>query len=279
MLDSASKFLLDNAEGLKVAAEKFAKWLKPWVDDVVAFFSKWFKRFMDPDADVPTLLGKMFKEAMDNIKPLLEPVFNWLGTVLKDSIKSLFLIVLDTILSLIPGYETLKNALNRAGEQDMNGAAGGTSEAEAIMNASDNDTPPPKNNSARDWAWSVMSGQSDESKIPASLKDQVSGIMNSDTTLKKQAEDYKASAKQKVEDAKRRQEEENKKTESKKESSEPETAKPVTAAPASQESRGDAVSILNSNLATLNRLMRETADNTKSTAEKVSRIGNLYKSG
>jgi hypothetical protein len=273
-------------------AEKFSIWLKPWVDGVVEFFSRWFKAFTAPDAQPMELLKKMFEEAKKNMRPILDSVFQVLGSVLKEVIKSMFITVLDAILSLIPGYDLAKKGLKALSsgfsENGTGGAGVGDYEVDALGNtigvspetpasavSVETAKPPPADNAklARDWAWSIMSGQTEKS-APASIKDQVDSIISSDTNLKQQAEKYKADMAKRREDEARRQSETSKsKQEKPVEEEKPKEQKP--AATPAQESPTSTANVLNTQMAQLIRASLETAEHTKRTASILASKGNL----
>ena len=276
---------------VQALAEKFSIWLKPWVDGVVEFFSRWFKAFTAPDAQPMELLKKMFEEAKKNMRPILDSVFQVLGSVLKEVIKSMFITVLDAILSLIPGYDLAKKglkALSSGFSETGSSSAGGDYEVDALGNTIgvspetpasavpvETAKPPPADNAklARDWAWSIMSGQTEKS-APASIKDQVDSIISSDTNLKQQAEKYKADMAKRREDEARRQSETSKsKQEKPVEEEKPKEQKP--AATPAQESPTSTANVLNTQMAQLIRASLETAEHTKRTASILASKGNL----
>jgi hypothetical protein len=276
---------------VQALAEKFSIWLKPWVDGVVEFFSRWFKAFTAPDAQPMELLKKMFEEAKKNMRPILDSVFQVLGSVLKEVIKSMFITVLDAILSLIPGYDLAKKGIKAlsSGFSDKGATnAGGDYEVDALGNtvgasaepstsSSPVETakPPPADNAklARDWAWSIMSGQTDKS-APASIKDQVDSIISSDTNLKQQAEKYKADMAKRREENTRRQSETAKPKQEKPAEEEKPKEQKTTAAP-TQESPTSTANVLNTQMAQLIRASLETAEYTKRTASILASRGNL----
>jgi hypothetical protein len=237
------------------------------------------------------LLKKMFEEAKKNMKPILDSVFQVLGSVLKEVIKSMFITVLDAILSLIPGYDLAKKGLKALSsgfsEAGSGGVGVGDYEVDALGNSVgvspetpessvsvETTKPPPADNAklARDWAWSIMSGQTDKS-APASIKDQVDSIISSDTSLKQQAEKYKADMAKRREDDARRQSETAKPNQEKPAEEKPKEQKPA-AVPA-QESPASTANVLNTQMAQLIRASLETAEYTKRTASILASKGNL----
>lgn len=72
------------APQLAQASQKFAEWLKPWVDKVSAWFTKWFDKFANSDSDIPTMLKEMWEEAKDAVGPILRDVFDFVGATISD---------------------------------------------------------------------------------------------------------------------------------------------------------------------------------------------------
>jgi hypothetical protein len=270
-------------------AEKFSIWLKPWVDGVVEFFSRWFKAFTAPDAQPMELLKKMFEEAKKNMRPILDSVFQVLGSVLKEVIKSMFITVLDAILSLIPGYDLAKKGLKAlsSGFSEKGASGVGDYEVDALGNTIgtspetsvstvpvETAKPPPMSDAklAREWALSLMTGQAKDSDVPAGLKESVNSLKNDDN-LKQQAEKYKADMAKRREDDARRQNETSKPNQEKPAEEKPKEQKP--AATPAQESPTSTANVLNTQMAQLIRASLETAEYTKRTASILASRGNL----
>ena len=274
---------------VQALAEKFSIWLKPWVDGVVEFFSRWFKAFTAPDAQPMELLKKMFEEAKKNMRPILDSVFQVLGSVLKEVIKSMFITVLDAILSLIPGYDLAKKGLKAlsSGFSEKGASGVGDYEVDALGNTIgtspetsvstvpvETAKPPPMSDAklAREWALSLMTGQAKDSDVPAGLKESVNSLKNDDN-LKQQAEKYKADMAKRREDDARRQNETSKPNQEKPAEEKPKEQKP--AATPAQESPTSTANVLNTQMAQLIRASLETAEYTKRTASILASRGNL----
>ena len=162
--------------------------------------------------------------------------------------------------------------------EDMIKANGGT--ASGTPPASTTAAPaPPKDNAqlARDWAYSLMTGQAKPEQVPASLKDAVDKL-KSDTGLKAQADKYLADQKAKEEKARQDQatrEQAARDAQTKPNTSgttAPEAVPPkkatVQTAPATSDSSLNSRQI---------QLLQEIADNTKKSANAAAAGGNLFR--
>ena len=147
-------------------------------------------------------------------------------------------------------------------------------------------TQPDQAKLVRDWAYSVMTGQGNESDVPASIKDKVKEAQN-DPGLKKLADDFNSSvAKQQaeekaaVEKAAAEAKAEVTKTQQKKpELGTPPVLTPEGAARAGQTTADTSANLLNTQLAQLIRVNIETAEATKKTANLIASSGNLFRRG
>lgn len=132
----------------------------------------------------------------------------------------------------------------------------------------------------RNWAWSLLTGQAEEGSVPASIKDQVD-TMRKDPDLEKQAADYRAEIKRQA-DEKARQEKEAAETAREAQKKKPELGTQPVLTPAgearvSQTSSNDIVSILNTQLAQLIKVNRDTAEATVKVANLIASSDNLFR--
>ena len=280
VMNLVDKFM-NGAEG---ATEKF----KPLIDILTVAgtqLANWMDKIITRFANI-----KNVEQFWAEVKNTLKEVWAWM----KPAIMSLWESVKPTLLDAVGDmfaslFKMLFNKLTlgifegSASDKAAGGSVEGVSQTgEVDLSGGSEPAPANPDNSkvARDWAWSIMSGQTDK-EAPASIKDQVKGIMANDASLKKQAEDYKAAAARKAEEAKKKaaQDEANSRK-SNEQANQPDSAKPAAAAPtATQESKADPISVLNSNIERLIRSNQVVADNTKATAQAIASNGNLFRRG
>lgn len=265
------------------AIEKF----KPLIDALTVAgttLANWMDKIINRFANIKNVdefwaeVKRTLKEVWAWMKPAIMDLWNSVKPTLLDAVGDMFASLFKMLFNkltfgLFEGEASSKAAggsvegVSQTGEVDLSG--GGSEPAPAN---------PDNSKVARDWAWSIMSGQTDK-EAPASIKDQVKGIMANDTTLKQQAEEYKASAARKAEEAKKKaaQAEANSKKSSE-QANQADPAKPAAAAPtATQESKADPISVLNSNIERLIRSNQVVADNTKATTQAILSHADLFR--
>jgi hypothetical protein len=136
----------------------------------------------------------------------------------------------------------------------------------------------------RDWAYSIMTGQSKEGDVPADIKDKVKEAQ-SEPDLKKLAEDYNTSvAKQRADEkaAAEKAAADTKAEVSKAQQKKPELGTqpvltPAGAARSGQSSSEASGDLLNKQLAQLITINKDTAEAAQRTANLIASNGNLFR--
>jgi hypothetical protein len=306
-LNAAAKFIGDNAGVIKEYGDKFAAWLKPWVDKFTSVKS-WdeFKVvMMDFWKEIKEKVGPILKDLWDSVKPVLANAVSSLFEQMWQGVKTALLprmLRKDTdeekaadIKKKIVDLEKREVAAREALEKNPNDAKAqrNLKMAESELSAqrfalkelqggssSAPTTPPPPDQAkvARDWAYSIMTGQSKESDVPANIKDSVAAAKQ-DPTLIKQAEDYKTRVAQEA--VVRLAKEVEAEQAARKAASQPPPTAPTPAPSAApkpaQESSASTANVLNTQLATLIRASLETAEHTKKTASILASNGNALR--
>jgi hypothetical protein len=313
MLGKITKFLTDNSKNIEEWATKFANWFKPWVDKFTSVKS-WdeFRAVMnDFWKDIKEKVGPILKDLWDSVKPVLASAVSNLFEMMWSSVKTALiprLLRKDTeaekeedrqkdIAQRKKAVTDLEENIlkTQAKIAEIKAKGGNTRYLEgalarqetALGNAKKGlaeagGTPAPQPDQAkvaRDWAYSIMTGQSKESDVPANIKDSVAAAKQ-DPTLIKQADDYKAQVAQQAAQEKARQEAAAQAA--KNAASQPAPAAtpapPPSAAPITrQDSSASAANVLNTQLATLVRASLETAEHTKKTASILASNGNALR--
>jgi hypothetical protein len=308
-LSKAADFIGKNADLIKEYGDKFSAWLKPWVDKFTSVKS-WdeFKVVMlDFWNEIKQKVGPILKDLWDSVKPVLASAVSGLFEMMWDSVKGALIprmLRSDTeaekeadrkklleqqieavkkqeqrvadakaALAKDPSSVRAKNYLEKqenilSNAKSRQAELGGTAPAPQ----------PDQAKVARDWAYSIMTGQSKESDVPANIKDSVAAAKQ-DPTLIKQAEDYKVRVAQEAAQEKARQE-----AAAQAAKNAPTPAPAATPAPApsaapkpAQDSSASAANVLNTQLATLVRASLETAEHTKKTASILASNGNALR--
>jgi hypothetical protein len=308
-LSKAADFIGKNADLIKEYGDKFSAWLKPWVDKFTSVKS-WdeFKVVMlDFWNEIKQKVGPILKDLWDSVKPVLASAVSGLFEMMWDSVKGALIprmLRSDTeaekeadrkklleqqieavkkqeqrvadakaALAKDPSSVRAKNYLEKqenilSNAKSRQAELGGTAPAPQ----------PDQAKVARDWAYSIMTGQSKESDVPANIKDSVAAAKQ-DPTLIKQAEDYKVRVAQEAAQEKARQEAA---AQAAKNAPTPAPAATPTPAPSAapkpaQDSSASAANVLNTQLATLVRASLETAEHTKKTASILASNGNALR--
>jgi len=308
-LTKAAEFIGDNADTIKEYGEKFSNWLKPWVDKFTSVKS-W--------DEFKTVMNDFWKEIKEKVGPILKDLWDSVKPVLSDAMTSLFDHVWDAFkTSVIPRWmrsdtdsekeadrkkmveqqiiavqkseaqvarakEALaKDPNNNRKKIDLDKAETVLANSKSRLTELGGTAPPPPPDQAkvaRDWAYSIMTGQSKESDVPANIKDSVAAAKQ-DPTLVKQAEDYKTRVAQEA--VVRLAKEVEAEQAARKAASQPPPTAPTPAPSAApkpaQESSTSAANVLNTQLATLVRASLETAEHTKKTASILASNGNALR--
>jgi hypothetical protein len=312
MIDGFQKVVLNLAEKIKPMMEQFSAWLTPWVAKFTKINS-WeeFKTVMFAFwKDIKEKAGPLIKDVWESVKPVMfdaiSKLFGFLWDALKTSVIPRWMRSdtdsekeqdrLEKIAKLkkeMAREEEIVAKGGRAGGyaqrrledlkkkmEELN-SSGGNSGA-ASNNAPSNSSAPNTDNAkvARDWAYSLMTGQAKPGDVPATIKAQVDSLQN-DPDLKKQAEAYRADMARKELEAQQKREAEAAATRAAQTApAQQNTPTPVPKPPTStsQDSRADSATVLNNSIARLVQLQQETAENTKKTASLIASRGNLFRS-
>jgi hypothetical protein len=310
-LKKAAEFIGNNADKIKEYGDKFANWLKPWVDKFTSVKS-WdeFKTVMnDFWKEIKEKVGPILKDLWDSVKPVLASAVSGLFEMMWTSVKTTLIPRLlrsdteeekaeDKKKAIADQQKAVTDAEKRVADAqkslDAAKAKGGNTIREEnelkkqqnILSAANKrlteagGTPAPQPDQAkvaRDWAYSIMTGQSKESDVPANIKDSVAAAKQ-DPTLIKQADDYKAQVAQQAAQEKARQEAA---AAAAKNAPTPAPTTPTPAPAAApitrQDSSASTANVLNTQLATLIRASLETAEHTKKTASILASNGNALR--
>jgi hypothetical protein len=309
-LSKAADFIGKNADTIKEYGDKFAAWLKPWVDKFTSVKS-WdeFKVvMMDFWKEIKEKVGPILKDLWDSVKPVLASAISGLFEMMWDSVKSLIprLLRTDTEAEkeadrkklLEQQIEAVKKQEQRVAdakaelakdpksiraqnnlERQETTLANARSRQAELGGPAAPAAAPDQAKAARDMAFKLLTGQIDENAaIPAEIKDSVDAAKK-DPSVIKQADDYKARVAQEAAQEKARQE-----SAAAAAKNAPTTAPAVTPASApsaapkpAQESSASAANVLNTQLATLVRASLETAEHTKRTASILASNGNALR--
>ena len=307
-LKKAAEFIGNNADKIKEYGDKFANWLKPWVDKFTSVKS-WdeFKVVMnDFWKEIKEKVGPILKDLWDSVKPVLANAVSSLFEQMWQGVKTALLprmLRKDTdeekaadIKKKIVDLEKreadakealLKNPNDAKAQRNLKMAESELSAQRFALkelqggSSSAPTTPPPapdQAKAARDMAFKLMTGQAEESKVPAEIKDQVAAAKK-DPSVIKQADDYKARVAQEAAQEKARQEAA---AAAARNAPTPAPAATPTPAPSAapitrQDSSASTANVLNTQLATLIRASLETAEHTKKTASILASNGNALR--
>jgi hypothetical protein len=312
LIDGFQKVVLNLAEKIKPMMEQFSAWLTPWVAKFTKINS-WeeFKTVMFAFwKDVKEKAGPLIKDVWESVKPVMfeaiSKLFGFLWDALKTSVIPRWMRSdtdsekeqdrLEKIAKLkkeMAREEEIVAKGGRAGGyaqrrledlkkkmEELNSSGGNS--GSASNNAPSNSSAPNTDNAkvARDWAYSLMTGQAKPGDVPATIKAQVESLQN-DPDLKKQAEAYRADMARKELEAQQKREAEAAATRAAQTApAQQTTPTPVPKPPTStsQDSRADSATVLNNSIARLVQLQQETAENTKKTASLIASRGNLFRS-
>ena len=259
VVNKLTTFVKENADLIEEVATTFSNWLKPWVEKFTSIKS-WddFKATM--------------VEFFDSVKPILASAFEGIMDFIIAALRKNSFIA----KMLFSETESEKAEKKKAGEAKT--VSLGAAKAKSSSAPAGTETPSANNAKlARDLAYRIMTGQEDESKVPAELKDAVA-TAKTDTTLIKQAADYKSRVAQEAAEEKARAESQASAAKAAAAKTTPDvpapTAPPVTTA---QDSSASTANLLNTQLATLIRASLETAENTKKAASILSARGNALR--
>lgn len=263
------------------AIEKF----KPLIDALTVAgtqLANWMDKIINRFANIKNVeqfwaeVKRTFNEIWVWMKPAIISLWENVKPVLIDGLSSLFGALFKALMNKI----TFGIFEGGASDKAAGGSVEGVSQTgEVDLSGGGSSEPAPADNSklARDYAFKALTGQSTEG-MPSEIKNDVEK-MKSDPGLKDQVEKYKADIKSRDEAAKAQREKEaaNSKKSSE-QTSQAETAKPAATAPtATQESKGDPISVLNSNIERLIRSNQVVADNTKATTQAILSNADLFR--
>jgi hypothetical protein len=309
-LSKAADFIGKNADTIKEYGDKFANWLKPWVEDFTKVNS-WeeFKIVMNGFWEsIKEKVGPILKDLWDSVKPVLASAVSGLFEMMWDSVKGALIprmlrgdteaekeadrkkLLEQQIEAVKKQEQRVADAREALAKDPKNIRAQNYLEKQEniLSNAKNRQAElggpavpvaaPDQAKAARDMAFKLMTNQADESAVPAEIKDSVAAAKK-DPTLIKQAEDYKARVAQEAAQEKARQEAAAQAA--KNASPPPPTATPTptpSAAPIpTQDSSASTANVLNTQLATLIRASLETAEHTKKTASILASNGNALR--
>jgi len=305
-LKKAAEFIGNNADKIKEYGDKFANWLKPWVDKFTSVKS-W--------DEFKVVMNAFWTEMKEKVGPILKDLWNSVKPVLANAVSSLFEQMWQGVkTSLIP--RMLRSDTDEEKAADIKKKIADLEKQEATAKAALEKNPndanaqrtlkmrqselstqrfalkelqggstapapaPDQAATVRDWAFKLMTGGAKEEDVPSEIKDQVA-TAKQDPSLVKQAEDYKAQAAQAA--AQKFAREVEAEQAARRAASQPTSAAPPppAAAPTQmtrvQDSSASTANLLNTQLATLVRASLETAEHTKRAASILASRGNALK--
>jgi hypothetical protein len=309
-LSKAADFIGKNADTIKEYGDKFANWLKPWVEDFTKVNS-WeeFKVVMNGFWEsIKEKVGPILKDLWDSVKPVLASAVSGLFEMMWDSVKGALIprmLRTDTEAEkeadrkklLEQQIEAVKKQEQRVAdakaalakdpkniraqnylEKQENILSNAKSRQAELGGPAAPAPAPDQAKAARDMAFRLLTNQANENAVPAEIKDSVDAAKK-DPSVIKQADDYKARVAQEAAQEKARQE-----AAAAAAKNAPTTApaatpsSPPSAAPRpAQDSSASAANVLNTQLATLVRASLETAEHTKKTASILASNGNALR--
>jgi len=313
-MDAVTKF----AKWIQPRLEDFINWLTPWIkkfsnvkswDDFKNLFSEFWNDTKAKSEkiwqEIKTAMGPLIKDVWESAKPVMFGAITKLFEFLWDAFKTAVIprwMRSDTKAEKAQEAKKLQdeidqiNAAEKAGKHwgpagvthqqqldfrqrrlaELKGPDEGDGNAAAKKPLS-----PDQLVNARNWAFSIMTRQDKGLPVPVNIKDEVDRLIaKPDASLKKQVDDFIAAREKKGKQDNAQSTKDSGAENTAAKTAAPEEPKPTPApvVATTQEPKIDPLTTLNNSMAQLLSANRETAANTKRTADLIAAGGNQLRS-